>query len=222
MKSICFHITLLYILISYFQCISLNKNKIPNEGTKNQHDYLVFPDGKRLYPINNEEPPTTDISAQTYINTTNIPLIEKVKNSFSYKETAFYVKYSINTPPFPNWITQKDLEVHLHRDMIVIKAIGSCNSTHRIINENYKKEKNGINLEMQFHYNSNNYMRKINYGRDWETWINLKNPIKKETIPLIEIKPTGNDNAYMIEISIPKSGIDFDKAFIVDNFISLY
>ena len=137
-------------------------------------------------------------------------------NSCEYSENDDYIKYTVNTPSFREWITEKDIEVHISDEHIIIKVLGSENYIHKLINENYIKENSTFNNHINNKLNDNDIMRKVNYGRDWEMWFNLKYKIKPNTIPIIDIKQREESNSYIITVGISKSSCElFDTSNII-------
>ena len=140
----------------------------------------------------------------------------KQSNNCLYKEDDYYIKYTVSTPIFREWITQDDIEVHISNDHILIKVLGSENYIHKLINENYIKENITFNNHINSNIDDNDIMRKVNYGRDWEMWINLNYIIKQNTIPIIDIKSNKDNNSYTITIIISKSSlIAYDNTNII-------
>ena len=138
------------------------------------------------------------------------------KGSCEYSENDDYIKYTVNTPSFREWITEKDIEVHISDEHIIIKVLGSENYIHKLINENYIKENSTFNNHINNKLNDNDIMRKVNYGRDWEMWLNLKYKIKPNTIPIIDIKQSEESNSYIITVGISKSSCElFDTSNII-------
>ena len=129
-------------------------------------------------------------------------------NSCEYSENADYIKYTVNTPSFREWIAEKDIEVHISDEHIIIKVLGSENYIHKLINENYIKENSTFNNHINNKLNDNDIMRKVNYSRDWEMWLNLKYKIKPNTIPIIDIKQKEESNSYIITVGISKSSCE--------------
>lgn len=88
--------------------------------------------------------------------------------------------------------------------MLIVKALASGSSMNRLISPNYKPYTN-----LNFYPNVHNYdyMREINLGRDWELWINLKQAVMKDTVPLIK-KIRNPNNSYFIKVIISKYSID--------------
>ena len=146
---------------------------------------------------------------QTYSDLKFYKGIRDTNNSTCvYSENDNYIKYTVSTPIFREWVTEEDIEVHISNDHIIIKVLGSENYIHKLINENYIKENKTFNNHINNKLNDNDIMRKVNYGRDWEMWLNLKYKIQPNSIPIIDIKQREDCNSYIITVGISKASLE--------------
>ena len=103
----------------------------------------------------------------------------------------------------PYYITENDIQIYLQNTQMQIRALGSGNSFNKILlpNRGYRS------------------LRNVALGRDWEIWINLKDRVKSNVMPVLNKKKL-LDGSYIIKVMI---GRDFiDKLSHFEKVIPLY
>lgn len=212
----------LAFLLKAYHYISPNFTKTLQEASKYPSDKIyIASDRFLIHNYNNELLDYAKDEELSILKSNNItlnnkqelqykvPSLSKIENKYIYKEDEQYIHYKIETPIFPYWVTNNQIQIYLTKEYIIIKALGSGSSKNLLINEGYKPNNNSLlNIHYENDFNMNNIMRNINYGRDWEIWISLQKPIQYNTVPIIQTKRGSKSNKFYIDIGIPKAAID--------------